>query len=97
MMPWQTGGEVHQTYEEDFNQNRFPIVRSKVKTLLARSVAYQSLPADKRRQIAGDMVKVTNYLVSDSSRNRIVVTDGRIPARITKLRSVFSIRVNLCN
>lgn len=55
-------------------QNRLPIVRSKVKTLLASSRAYQSLPADRRRKIAADMVKVTKYLVSDasSSADRLV-------------------------
>src|SRR5215213_4064075 len=48
-------------------QDSLPIVRSQVKTFLTSSQAFHSLPADKRRQIARDMVKVASYLVSDAT------------------------------
>lgn len=44
-----------------------PIVRRQVKTLLTSSQAFQSLRADKRRQIGDDMTKIANYLVADAS------------------------------
>ena len=48
-------------------QESLPIVRRQVKTLLTSSGAFQSLPADKRRQISNDMAKIANYLVADAS------------------------------
>lgn len=48
------------------SKTRLPIVRSEVKTLLTSSKAFQSLPLGKRRKITQDMVKITNYLVSDA-------------------------------
>lgn len=47
--------------------NNLAVVRSQVKALLTRSQAFHSLPPDGRRQIARDMVRVVNYLVSDAS------------------------------
>ena len=44
-----------------------PIVRRQVKALLTSSQAFQSLSADKRRQISDDMAKIANYLVADAS------------------------------
>ena len=46
-------------------QKSLPIVRQQVKTLLTSSQAFQSLRADKRRQISDDIAKITNYLVAD--------------------------------
>ena len=56
------------------SRDSLPIVRSQVKALLTSSPAFHSLPVDKRRQIAKDLVKVASYLVSDtgSAADRLV-------------------------
>src|ERR1044071_1393740 len=46
-------------------QKSLPIVRQQVKTFLTSSPAFQSLRAEKRRQIADDMAKIADYLASD--------------------------------
>jgi len=47
-------------------RNDLTVVRSQVKALLARSPAFRSLTPDVRRQIAGDTVKVANYLAGSA-------------------------------
>jgi hypothetical protein len=47
-------------------QNNLTLVRSQVKALLTRSPAFRSLPPDERRQIAGDTVRVANYLAGSA-------------------------------
>src|SRR5215208_181321 len=72
-------------------QDSLPIVRSQVKTFLTSSQAFHSLPADKRRQIAQDMVKVASYLVSGSSNGADrLVADVEFPSFVSSLlKGVF--------
>jgi len=72
-------------------QDSLPIVRSQVKTFLTSSQAFHSLPADKRRQITQDMVKVAGYLVSDSSSGADrLVADVEFPNFVSSLlKGVF--------
>jgi hypothetical protein len=71
--------------------DRLPIVRSQVKAFLTSSQAFHSLPADKRRQIAGDTVNLANYLVSDASSGADrLVADVDFPDFVSSLlNSVF--------
>ena len=63
-----------------------PIVRRQVKTLLTSSDAFQSLPADKRRQISNDMAKIANYLVADASGDTgRLVADVNFPDFVSNL------------
>jgi hypothetical protein len=77
-------------------QDSLPIVRSQVKNLLTSSQAFESLPADKRRQIADHMVKVANYLVSDASSGADrLVEDVNFPDFVSSLlKGVFDAIVN---
>src|ERR1044071_1161072 len=72
-------------------QESLPIVRQQVKTLLTSSEAFQSLPADKRRQISDDMAKIANYLVADASTGAgSLVAKVDFPDFVSKLlNSVF--------
>jgi hypothetical protein len=40
-----------------------PIVRTQVKDILTKSKAFGELPPEQRRELAGDMVKIANYIV----------------------------------
>jgi hypothetical protein len=66
--------------------DRLPIVRSQVKAFLTSSQAFQSLPPDKRKQIARDTANVANYLVSDagSGADRLVA-DVDFPDFVSRL------------
>lgn len=67
-------------------QDSLPIVRRQVKALLTSSQAFQSLRTDKRRQIDQDMVKITNYLVSDASSGADrLVADVDFPSFVSSL------------
>ena len=44
-----------------------PYVRQRVHDLLAQSVAYQSLPEDRRREVAADTEKVAQFIVGGST------------------------------
>src|SRR5207247_4336390 len=48
-------------------RNNSTLVRSQVKALLTRSPAFRSLPADVRRQIARDTVKVAKSLAGSAT------------------------------
>lgn len=68
------------------SQDSLPIVRAQVKAFLTSSQAFHSLPADKRRQIAHDMVNVANYLVSDASSGADrLVADVDLPNFVSSL------------
>ncbi len=56
-----------------------PLVRDRVKRLLTRSKAYRALDKDKARQLANDMVKVSNYIVDANGETR----DAPLSALIT--------------
>ena len=67
-------------------QESLPIVRRQVKTLLTSSEAFQSLRADKRRQIGNDMAKIANYLVADASSDTDrLVADVNFPDFVSNL------------
>ena len=72
-------------------RNTLTVVRPQVKALLTSSQAFNSLAADKRRQISQDMVKIANYLVSDPSRGADkLVVDVDFPDFVaTLLNGVF--------
>ena len=68
-------------------RNNLTLVRSQVKTLLTRSQAFHSLPADVRSHIAHDTVKVANYLaVPDASHSADkTVADVNFPEFVSNL------------
>ena len=67
-------------------QPSLTIVRQQVKTLLTSSPAFQSLRADKRKQISDDMTKIANYLVADaSSSTDKLVADVNFPDFVSNL------------
>ena len=67
-------------------QDSLPIVRRQVKTFLTSSQAFQSLRADKAKQLAHDMVKIANYLVSDASSDTDrLVADVDFPDFVSNL------------
>jgi hypothetical protein len=69
-------------------RNTLTVVRPRVKALLTRSPAFNSLPADQRRQIAEDMAKIANYLASDPSRGADkLVVDVEFPDFVSDLLS----------
>ena len=72
-------------------QDTLPIVRPQVKIFLTSSQAFHSLRGDKRRQLAHDMVKIVNYLVSDASSGaERLVADVDFPDFVsTLLNGVF--------
>jgi hypothetical protein len=45
------------------------VVRKQVNDLLTRSSAFRELPPQRRKQIANDMVKIANYLVSPETKS----------------------------
>ena len=61
------------------DEKALPLVRAKVKELLTNSAAFRTLPADKRRAMAQDMVKVANYIVDADG----LTTDTALSAMIT--------------
>ena len=67
-------------------QDSLTIVRRQVKTLLTSSQAFQSLRADKRRQIDHDMLKIANYFVFDASSGADrLVSDVDFPDFVSSL------------
>ena len=67
-------------------QPSLTIVRQQVKTLLTSSPAFQSLRADKRKQISDDMTKIANYLVADASSGADrLVADVNFPDFVSNL------------
>jgi len=48
-----------------------PIVRAQVKNLLTSSQAFNELPPDKKRELAGDMVKVAHYIVGGNDGKNV--------------------------
>ena len=69
-------------------RNTLTVVRPQVKALLTSSQAFNSLPADKRRQIADDMAKIADYLVSDPGRGADkLVVDVDFPDFVANLLS----------
>jgi hypothetical protein len=64
------------------------VVRPQVKALLTSSPAFNSLPADKRKQIATDMAKIVNYLAQDAGRGADkLVVDVDFPDFVSGLLS----------
>ena len=51
------------------SQNALPVVRTQVKAFLTRSSAFRALAPDRRREIAGDMTKIANYLASSEANS----------------------------
>jgi hypothetical protein len=51
-------------------EDALPYVREKVRQLLTRSKAFQSLPPEKRKQVAHDMVKVGRFIVDGNGETR---------------------------
>jgi len=77
-------------------QPSLTIVRQQVKTLLTSSPAFQSLRADKRKQISDDMTKIANYLVADASSGADrLVADVNFPDFVSNLlNGVFDSIIN---
>ena len=48
-----------------------PLVRGQVREILTKSPSFRSLPPDKRKKLAGDMVKVANYIVGGKDGDNI--------------------------
>jgi hypothetical protein len=83
--------------ETAYQSPTLPIVRSQVKDILVKSKAFNDLPAEKKRELAGDMVKIAHYIVGGSdgmnvpSAASLAATDGAalpdMPNKPTKTAS----------
>jgi hypothetical protein len=66
-------------------RNPSTVIRSQVKKLLESSPSFHSLPAEKRRKMASDIVKIASYLADRDSRAGKPVGEVDFPDSVADL------------